>query len=174
MTLTEANSKRDTLNSILEQELDKQTDAWGIDVIRVELQRIEPPSDVQQAMNNVVIAEREKKAALLLEELSAKIPLAFWPLWDEHAKQARFGPKLTLLLIQMGAPLEGDGLLEPLEIIRQRRAREPHTSPSIRVLDAIAHEIRERKAGRGTSLNPQTGYFHLKREATWLLENGYD
>lgn len=64
MTLTEANSKRDTLNSILEQELDKQTDAWGIDVIRVELQRIEPPDDVQQAMNNVVIAERDKKAAI--------------------------------------------------------------------------------------------------------------
>jgi len=64
MTLTEANSKRDTLNAILEKELDKQTDAWGIDVIRVELQRIEPPSDVQQAMNNVVIAEREKKAAI--------------------------------------------------------------------------------------------------------------
>jgi regulator of protease activity HflC (stomatin/prohibitin superfamily) len=64
MTLTEANSKRDTLNGILEQELDKQTDAWGIDVIRVELQRIEPPPDVQEAMNKVVIAEREKKAAI--------------------------------------------------------------------------------------------------------------
>jgi regulator of protease activity HflC (stomatin/prohibitin superfamily) len=64
MTLTEANSKRDTLNSILEQELDKQTDAWGIDVIRVELQRIEPPPDVQEAMNKVVIAERDKKAAV--------------------------------------------------------------------------------------------------------------
>jgi regulator of protease activity HflC (stomatin/prohibitin superfamily) len=64
MTLTEANSKRDTLNAILEQELDKQTDAWGIDVIRVELQRIEPPDDVQTAMNNVVIAERDKKAAV--------------------------------------------------------------------------------------------------------------
>jgi len=64
MTLTEANSKRDNLNETLERELDKQTDAWGIDVIRVELQRIEPPDDVQQAMNNVVIAEREKKAAI--------------------------------------------------------------------------------------------------------------
>jgi len=64
MTLTEANSKRDVLNQQLELELDKQTDAWGIDVIRVELQRIEPPDDVQQAMNNVVIAERDKKAAI--------------------------------------------------------------------------------------------------------------
>jgi len=64
MTLTEANSKRDALNAILEQELDKQTNAWGIDVIRVELQRIEPPDDVQTAMNKVVIAERDKKAAV--------------------------------------------------------------------------------------------------------------
>ncbi|MEA2055287.1 MAG: SPFH domain-containing protein [Candidatus Thermoplasmatota archaeon] len=64
MTLTEANSKRDALNAVLEQELDKQTDAWGIDVIRVELQRIEPPDDVQNSMNNVVIAERDKKAAV--------------------------------------------------------------------------------------------------------------
>ena len=64
MTLTEANSKRDVLNQQLELELDRQTDAWGIDVIRVELQRIEPPDDVQQAMNNVVIAERDKKAAV--------------------------------------------------------------------------------------------------------------
>ncbi len=64
MTLTEANSQRDSLNGTLEKELDKQTDAWGIDIIRVELQRIEPPDDVQNAMNNVVIAERDKKAAV--------------------------------------------------------------------------------------------------------------
>ena len=64
MTLTAANSKRDELNTTLEEELDKQTEAWGIDVIRVELQRIEPPDDVQTAMNNVVIAERDKKAAV--------------------------------------------------------------------------------------------------------------
>jgi regulator of protease activity HflC (stomatin/prohibitin superfamily) len=43
--------------------LDKQTDPWGISVIRVELQRIEPPKDVQDAMNNVVKAENEKIAA---------------------------------------------------------------------------------------------------------------
>jgi len=63
MTLSEANSMRDDLNIKLEKELDKQTDAWGIDIIRVELQRIEPPEDVQVSMNQVVKAEREKIAA---------------------------------------------------------------------------------------------------------------
>lgn len=63
MTLTEANENRDKINSEVEGILDKQTDPWGIRVIRVELQRIEPPADVQSAMNNVVKAENEKIAA---------------------------------------------------------------------------------------------------------------
>ncbi|OGC23286.1 hypothetical protein A2291_06450 [candidate division WOR-1 bacterium RIFOXYB2_FULL_42_35] len=64
MTLTEANENRDKINSEVEAILDKQTDPWGITVIRVELQRIEPPADVQAAMNMVVKAENEKIAAL--------------------------------------------------------------------------------------------------------------
>ena len=63
MSLSDANSKREEINGQLETELDKQTDAWGIDIVRVEIQRIEPPSDVQEAMNQVVKAEREKLAA---------------------------------------------------------------------------------------------------------------
>lgn len=63
MTLTESNENRDQINSDVERILDKQTDAWGISVIRVELQRIEPPQDVQVAMNKVVKAENEKIAA---------------------------------------------------------------------------------------------------------------
>jgi regulator of protease activity HflC (stomatin/prohibitin superfamily) len=64
MTLTESNENRDKINSDVEVILDKQTDPWGITVIRVELQRIEPPQDVQAAMNNVVKAENEKIAAM--------------------------------------------------------------------------------------------------------------
>ncbi|NQU17815.1 MAG: SPFH/Band 7/PHB domain protein [Candidatus Saganbacteria bacterium] len=64
MTLTESNENRDKINTEVENILDKQTDPWGITVIRVELQRIEPPADVQSAMNNVVKAENEKIAAL--------------------------------------------------------------------------------------------------------------
>lgn len=64
MTLTEANENRNKINTEVEKDLDIQTDPWGITVIRVELQRIEPPEDVQIAMNNVVKAENEKIAAL--------------------------------------------------------------------------------------------------------------
>ena len=64
MTLTEANENRDLINLEVEKILDKEVNKWGISVVRVELQRIEPPEDVQMAMNQVVKAENEKIAAL--------------------------------------------------------------------------------------------------------------
>ncbi len=64
MTLTEANENRDQINLEVEKILSKEVTKWGIDVVRVELQRIEPPDDVQEAMNQVVKAENEKIAAL--------------------------------------------------------------------------------------------------------------
>jgi regulator of protease activity HflC (stomatin/prohibitin superfamily) len=64
MTLTEANENRDQINHDVETTLDKEVTKWGIEVVRVELQRIEPPDDVQTAMNQVVKAENEKIAAL--------------------------------------------------------------------------------------------------------------
>jgi len=64
MTLTEANENRDKINVDVETILSKEVALWGIDVVRVELQRIEPPDDVQDAMNQVVKAENEKIAAL--------------------------------------------------------------------------------------------------------------
>ena len=64
MTLAESNENRQKINQSVEEELDKETNQWGIDIIRVELQRIDPPEDVQQAMNNVVKAENEKISAV--------------------------------------------------------------------------------------------------------------
>jgi regulator of protease activity HflC (stomatin/prohibitin superfamily) len=64
MTLTEANENRDKINENVEKILAKGVSKWGIEVVRVELQRIEPPPDVQEAMNQVVKAENEKIAAL--------------------------------------------------------------------------------------------------------------
>jgi regulator of protease activity HflC (stomatin/prohibitin superfamily) len=64
MTLTEANENRDSINAEVESILTKEISKWGITVVRVELQRIEPPTDVQDAMNRVVKAENEKIAAL--------------------------------------------------------------------------------------------------------------
>ena len=64
MTLTDANEKRSDINDRMETVLDKETNSYGIEVLRVEIQKIEPPADVQESMNKVVKAEQEKIAAM--------------------------------------------------------------------------------------------------------------
>jgi len=64
MSLTEANENRDEINQQIENILDKETKSYGIEVLRVEIQKIEPPRDVQSAMNDVVKSEQLKIAAL--------------------------------------------------------------------------------------------------------------
>lgn len=66
LSLNDANSKRGAINTDLENELKPQTSEWGIKIVRVELQRIDPPADVQASMNNVVMAEKQKIAAINL------------------------------------------------------------------------------------------------------------
>jgi len=63
MSLTEANENRNMINVKVEEVLVKETVTYGVDILRVEIQRIEPPNDVQESMNKVVKAEQEKIAA---------------------------------------------------------------------------------------------------------------
>ncbi len=63
MSLADANEKRDEVNLQVEKVLTKETSSYGVAVLRVEIQKIEPPKDVQDAMNEVVKAEQEKISA---------------------------------------------------------------------------------------------------------------
>lgn len=63
MAFREVNSERRTLNKSLGEILAKETKDWGVDVLKVELKEIIPPSDVQGTMNSVIKAENEKDAA---------------------------------------------------------------------------------------------------------------
>ena len=64
LTLKSANSERDKINTALLTTLSKETQNWGMAIVRTELKEIDPPKDVQETMNKVVKAENEKVAAL--------------------------------------------------------------------------------------------------------------
>ncbi|MCZ6630345.1 MAG: SPFH/Band 7/PHB domain protein [Actinobacteria bacterium] len=79
LDLDSALTSRDIINTKLREILDDATDKWGVRVVRVEIQRIEPPLDVTEAMHrqmkaerdrraNVTEAEGEKRAAILTAE----------------------------------------------------------------------------------------------------------
>tara|TARA_B100000795_G_scaffold99061_1_gene72809 strand:+ start:1283 stop:2266 length:984 start_codon:yes stop_codon:yes gene_type:complete len=68
MDLDDTLSSRDTINTKLQEILDDATNKWGVKVNRVELQDINPPLDIREAMEKQMRAERDKRATILEAE----------------------------------------------------------------------------------------------------------
>jgi regulator of protease activity HflC (stomatin/prohibitin superfamily) len=67
-TLDETLVARDAINTNLRHVLDEATNNWGVKVTRVEVQKIDPPRDITEAMSRQMKAERDKRAAVLESE----------------------------------------------------------------------------------------------------------
>ncbi len=61
-------SKREQINEVLRAKLDEQTERWGGKVTTVEIREIIPPRDVQDAMNRMLSAERNRRAVITESE----------------------------------------------------------------------------------------------------------
>ncbi|WP_430884182.1 SPFH domain-containing protein [Fusibacter sp. JL216-2] len=68
LELDESLSSRDLINTQMRAILDEATDPWGIKVNRVEVKNINPPEDIQEAMEKQMRAERERREAILRAE----------------------------------------------------------------------------------------------------------
>ncbi len=64
LQLDESLTSRDKINIALREILDDATDKWGVRVVRVEIQRIDPPPDVMSAMHEQMKAERTRRAVV--------------------------------------------------------------------------------------------------------------
>ena len=64
LDLDDALTSRETINAQLREILDEATDVWGTKVVRVEIQRIDPPADVTDAMHRQMKAERDRRAVV--------------------------------------------------------------------------------------------------------------
>ena len=68
MDLDQCLSSRDTINAKLRAILDDATNKWGVKVNRVELQDINPPLAIRDAMEKQMRAERTRRATILEAE----------------------------------------------------------------------------------------------------------
>jgi regulator of protease activity HflC (stomatin/prohibitin superfamily) len=64
MQLDEALTSSEKINLHLREILDDATDKWGTRVVRVEIQRIDPPPDVVASMHHQMQAERTRRAVV--------------------------------------------------------------------------------------------------------------
>jgi len=85
LDLDSALTSRDIINTKLREILDDATDKWGVRVVRVEIQRIEPPIDVTEAMHRQMKAERDRRAAVTEAEGEKRSAI----LTAEGVKEAR-------------------------------------------------------------------------------------
>ena len=66
--MDECLTSRDTINMKLRSILDEATNKWGVKVNRVELQDINPPVDIKEAMEKQMRAERTRRAQIIEAE----------------------------------------------------------------------------------------------------------
>ena len=110
MTLDNALTSRDNVNTSLRQVLDDATDKWGVRVVRVEIQRIDPPVDVMDAMHEQMKAERTRRAVVLEADGSREAAIAI----AEGEKQAAI---LSAEGVKQEAILTAEGEAEAIRAV---------------------------------------------------------
>lgn len=63
-TLEETNVTRDEMNRTILRELNETTSDWGVEIIRLDIQRITPPESVRKSMEEERAAEIKKRALI--------------------------------------------------------------------------------------------------------------
>ena len=121
LDLDETLISRDQINQELREILDEATNKWGVKVNRVELQDINPPADIQAAMEKQMKAEREKRAVILESEGMKQAAILQAQGEKEAAINKAEGDKQAAILradgIAKARVLEAEGEKQAVELI---------------------------------------------------------
>jgi regulator of protease activity HflC (stomatin/prohibitin superfamily) len=112
MTLDIALTSREKINVDLRSVLDQATDKWGTKVNRIELQRIDPPADIQTAMHKQKTAEQERRQLRLLATGR-----------KEAAEQEKQGAILKAQGEKQAAILSAEGEARAVELVADAQAK---------------------------------------------------
>ena len=112
MSLDIALTSREKINVDLRSVLDQATDKWGTKVNRIELQRIDPPQDIQTAMHKQKTAEQERRQLRLLATGR-----------KEAAEQEKQGSILKAQGEKQSAILKAEGEARAVELVAEADAK---------------------------------------------------
>jgi regulator of protease activity HflC (stomatin/prohibitin superfamily) len=112
MSLDICLTSREKINVELRSVLDQATDKWGTKVNRIELQRIDPPADIQTAMHKQKTAEQERRQLRLLATGR-----------KEAAEQEKQGAILKAQGEKQAAILSAEGQAKAVELVAEAQAK---------------------------------------------------
>ena len=144
MTLEEALTSRDTINSQLRTVLDEATGRWGIRVNRVEVKAIDPPASIQEAMEKQMRAERDRRAAILTAEGSKQSQILTAEGEKQSAVLTRRGPAEAAIL-------RAEGEAKAIDTVFQRDPRR-RSRPGAALLPVPADAAQARPGRREQDL----------------------
>jgi regulator of protease activity HflC (stomatin/prohibitin superfamily) len=160
MQLDEALTSRDSINLNLRQILDEATDKWGVRVVRVEIQRIDPPPDITASMHEQMKAERTRRAVVTEAEGRRTAAVTTADGERQAAILAAEGQKRQ-------AVLEAEGQAEAI-----RQVAEAERFRQLTVAEGEAMGIRSVYAAIHEG-NPDSGLIAIKYlEALQVMANG--
>jgi len=130
ISLDDVLSQRERINELIRARLDAETERWGIKVTNVEIREIDPPREIQEAMNRQMSAERVRRAVILeadgTREASIKVA--------EGQKQAEI---LRAEGDQQAAVLRANGFAEALRQISAVARGLDSRTMGLQYLDAL-------------------------------------
>ncbi len=167
MDLDETLSSRDTINSKLRAILDQATDKWGVKVNRVELQDINPPADIKNAMEKQMRAERDRRAVILAAEGEKRARILDAEGKQEAAVKEAEGARQARILMADGeaearrkvAQAEADAIRHVTESVQATGGNASNYLIAVRYIEAL----KEMVTGRDNKV------VYLPYEATGVL-----
>ena len=156
-------AKREQINQVLRVKLDEVTERWGVKVTSVEIREIQPPHEVQAAMNRQMAAERERRATVTeadgRREASVKVAEGEKQAAILRAEGAKQGAILQAEGARQAAILNAEGYSLALEKIYTAAKQVDSKTMSLQYLEVL------KALGAGASTK-----FVLPMEFTRLVE----
>jgi regulator of protease activity HflC (stomatin/prohibitin superfamily) len=143
MTLDQALSERERINTDVQQQMEAVTDKWGIRINRIEIVEIAPPPQILQALALEKQADQEKRAKILQSEGLKQSAINVADGNAQAAVRAAEGERQASILRAQGqreaAILEAQGRAQAIEQVYDaiKQAQPDPTLVAILQLDAL-------------------------------------
>jgi regulator of protease activity HflC (stomatin/prohibitin superfamily) len=144
MTLDEALSERERINTDVQQQMEVVTDKWGIRISRIEIVEIAPPPQILQALALQKQADQEKRAKILQSEGLQQSAINVAEGDAQAAVKAADGERQAAILRAEGnrqaAILESEGRAQAITTVYSaiRQSKPDPTLVAILQLDTLA------------------------------------